>query len=42
MFPVMFVLHRLIGIESVASKVVSIESSFERNQRSLRSKQMFQ
>ena len=41
MFPVMFVLHRLVGIESVRSKVLSIESSFERNERLVRSKQRF-
>ena len=39
--PTVFNDHHWFGIKSVRSKVVSIESSFDRNQRSVRSKQRF-
>ena len=40
--PTVFNDHHWFGIKSVRSKVVSIESSFDRNQTSIQSKQRFQ
>ena len=40
--PTVFNDHHWFGIKSVRLKVVSIESSFDRNQTSIQSKQRFQ